>query len=134
MSVELLRASYQDAIRKNGLIDFTIKIRGPKNDFSGKYQIKQYDLDTLFSKIVWHDEEKTGGHKKFIHKITNIVIEHKNHGKNTVDPGAALTIYDQVQKHLNILCNDIFDYKENNWKTEPDYNKALLNLHKWNAK
>ncbi|NGX34062.1 MAG: hypothetical protein K1060chlam1_00409 [Candidatus Anoxychlamydiales bacterium] len=127
-STRLLKDSYLDATRKKGLIDFTKEIRGQKNDFSGKYQIKLSDLHNLFSETVWEDEKKTGGHIKLKHKVTNVVIEYKNHGKNTVDPGAALDIFDQVQTHLNILGNDIFAYKTRNWKQEPVYQKAISNL------
>ncbi len=132
MSVELLKESYLDATRKKGLIDFTKTVRSPKNDFSGKYHIKLNDLDTLFSRTLWHDAGKIGGHKKLTHKITQIVIEYKHHGKNTVAPVAVKDIYDQVQAHLNILCNDIFAYQKNNWQQEPNYEEALTNLKRWN--
>ncbi|NGX33017.1 MAG: hypothetical protein K1060chlam4_01076 [Candidatus Anoxychlamydiales bacterium] len=130
--IKVFKDSYLDATRKNGLIEFTQTVRGPKNDFSGKYLIKLNDLDTLFSDTVWQDERKKGGHRKLINRVTKIVIEYKHHGKTTVDPGAIREIYDQVQQHLNILCNDIFAYKLNNWNQEPNYEKALTNLEGYN--
>ncbi|NGX49126.1 MAG: hypothetical protein K940chlam5_00722 [Candidatus Anoxychlamydiales bacterium] len=129
--IEILRDSYLDATRKNGLIDFTQTVRGPKNDFPGKKQIKLNDLDTLFSDTVWQDQRKKGGHRKLINKVTKIVIEYKHHDGTNVDPGAIRDIYDQVQKHLNILGNDIFAYKLKNWRDEPNYEKALTNLERW---
>ncbi|HEU64397.1 MAG: hypothetical protein KR126chlam4_01176 [Candidatus Anoxychlamydiales bacterium] len=132
MSVALLRESYLDTTRKNGLIDFTKKVRGQKNDFSGKYQIKLNDLDTLFSDTVWEDERKKGGHRKLINRVTRIVIEYKHHGKNTVDPGAAKDIFDQVQLHLDILCDQIFAYSGSKWGNKPNYEKASTNLSRYN--
>ncbi len=120
MSVQtqaLLKASYQDA---KSLIEFTKQVRTKENDFSGKYSVKQAHLDHLFSPAVWSAQKTKTGHRKLIHKVTGIVINYGNH-KKQIDPGAVLTVFELVQKHLNILCNDIFVYKMNNWKKKPDY-------------
>ncbi len=126
---ELLAACYLDATRKGGLIEFTRDVRGEDGKESGKYSIKQTDLDTLFSKSVWNEQKTGSGHRKLKHIITGIVIEYADH-KKEIDSGAAKTILEQVQKHLNILCNEVFCYTTGNWKEEPDYSAVLLRLEK----
>ena len=129
MSIQALQDCYTDATRKDGLIAFTQKIRTPKNDLSGKYSVKQKDLDKLFSENVWVDLKKVGGHRKLQNKVTGVIIEYAAHGnKGGIDPGAALTILDAVQNHLNILGNDVFKYEKCNWKKEPDYQASVRRL------
>jgi len=124
---DLLIQSYIDVTQRNGLIEFTKKVWGPDKDQKGKYSIKQQDLDNLFSDSVWKIEKKPGGHRKLSHKVTNIVVEYKAHdNRNNMDPGAVIKILDQVQKHLNILCDDIFAYSSENWKDEPDYDASVI--------
>ncbi len=54
--------------------------------------------------------------------MTGVVIEYANHdNKGGIDPGAAVTLLEGGQKHLNILCDNIFNYKPNHRKAEPDY-------------
>lgn len=118
--VLLLRESFQDA---HSLIEFTKQIRGEKNDMSGKYSLKQSELTNLFSKAVWKDLSKRGGHRKLQNRVTGIVVEYADHSKQ-IDPGAAISVLNAVQKHLNILCNKIFAYTNRNWKTVPDYKQA----------
>lgn len=127
MSIKLLQESYHDATRKGGLIDFTKKIRTEKNDSSGKFSVKESELSRLFSKPVWDELSTKSGHRKIKNKITDVVVEYANHNKD-IDPGAAQTIFEAVQNHLNILNNDIFSYKSNNWKTNPDYQVSEHNL------
>ena len=129
LTKELLEASYLDATRKNGLIDFTQQVRTDKNDMSGKYSVKQKDLDNLFSSSVWKDLEKKGGHRKLTNLVTGVVVEYPNHKKD-IEPGSAETVLNAVQKHLNILHNDVFGNKARNWKDAPDYSKVLQQLTK----
>jgi hypothetical protein len=126
---ELLEASYLDATRKNGLIDFTQQVRTDKNDMSGKYSVKQKDLDNLFSASVWKEHEKKGGHRKLTSLVTGVVVEYPNHAKD-IEPGSAETVLHAVQKHLNILHNDVFGNKARNWKDAPDYSKILRQVTK----
>lgn len=121
---DLLKDSYLDATRKDGLIDFTIQVH------TGKYSVKQADLDNLFTKTVWIDQKVKGGHRKLENAVTKIVVEYSNHAKD-IDPGAAETILNQVQEHLNILCNEIFRYEKDNWKVDPDYGVSVERWLKW---
>jgi uncharacterized protein YjdB len=117
-----LQNSYYDATRKGGLIDFTRQVRTEKKDLSGKYTINQDNLANLFSKTVWHTIKTRNGHRKLENIVTGIVVEYRNHdNKGGIDPGAAETIFYQVQEHLNILCNQIYNYTNNNWTYQPDY-------------
>ena len=125
---EALYASYQEATCKNGLIDFTKQVRGEKNDFSGKYSVASNDLANLFSEKVWASGDK-GGHRKLKNSISGIVIEYGNHGNDGgIDPGAALSIFHQVQEHLDFLCNKIFAYKKFHWKEKPDLDASVERL------
>lgn len=130
-SMQSLRDCYQDAVRKDGLIAFAKKIRTENNDLRGKYSLNQRELSSLFSDTVWCDCKKPGGHRKLENIVTGVMIEYANHGnKGGVDPGAAEAIFNAVQKHLNILGNEIFSYDKNNWKTEPNY---LASSQRWDA-
>jgi hypothetical protein len=124
---KLLSACYHDATRKDGLIDFTSKIRTEKNDLSGKFFVKQNDLTRLFSKDAWSELKTGSGHRKIDNKVTHVVIEYKNHTKD-IDPGAVETIFNAVQDHLNILSNKVFLYSQNHWKSAPDYKSAINRL------
>lgn len=126
MAIDLLRLSYHNATVKNGLIDFTKEVRGPNNDFQGKYSVTHKRLKSLFPPSVWEPISKIGGHLKFKHKVTDTIVEYKNHGTRAgIDPGAVMTILNSVQKTLNILGNDIFKYKSSNWKKKPNYKASL---------
>lgn len=127
----LLQLSYENAIRENGLIAFTREVRGEKNDNQGKYSITSKRLEGLFSSTVWKSIPKPGGHLKFKHVVTGTVIEYKNHDlKGRIDPGAVMTILDNVQETLNILGNKVFNYKSHNWKEKPDYKAAMYRMKK----
>lgn len=126
MMTSFLMASYKEAVQH--LIPFTAKVRTPKNDLSGKYSVSGKELDSLFSSILWASKDASG-HRKLKNRITGVVIEYKNHDKKGgIDPGAILTILNQVQTHLNILCNDVFCYTKRHWKTVPDYEAAAKRL------
>lgn len=123
----LLKECYKEATKKNGLIDFTKEIVTEEVDFSGKYSLSRSRLTNLFSNTVWKEFPTKSGHRKIQNLVTNIIIEYGNHSRD-IDPGAALTIYHSVQEHLNILCNNIFLYKNRNWKEEPNYTASYKRL------
>lgn len=124
--IDLIKGAYQDAVKKNGLIEFTQQVRTNKNNCSGKYSISSKQLDNLFSKNVWKELKTTSGHRKLENMITHVIVEYANHGnRGGVDPGAVMTILNTVQTHLNILRDQIFNFKNNSWKQPPDYKDAL---------
>lgn len=125
-----LEASYHEATRK--LIDFTQQIRTDQNDLSGKTSVKLRDLRNLFDTSLWEDRPAKSGHRILKNRITHIRVEYGNH-KNDVEPGDAEDVYNQVQEHLNILNNIIFAYSAHNWKVPPDYTRAIVNYHVWEA-
>ncbi len=135
MTIELLKSSYQNATSKSGLIAFTEEVRGPMNDNQGKYSVTSERLASLFASRVWRPISKSGGHLKFVHRVTGTVVDYKNHGLSSgVDPGAVLTILGSVQEVLNTLGNDIFNYTDRNWKKEPDYQEALIRMNRMKSK
>ena len=127
-----IQECYHNATSKNGLIDYTIEIRGPKNDNSGKYSEKTSRVNRLFQSAIWKEKKAASGHKKFENMITKIIVEYAAH-QNMMDPGAAETILNQVQEHLNILNNVIFAYTTENFKEEPDYQAAERRWNKWQS-
>lgn len=116
-----LQECYREAAdRKGGLIDFTKSVRRENADGSGKYSIKPTDLTALFSQVVWKEIDTKNGHRKIKNIFTDVVVEYSNHVRE-IKAGAVVTILDAVQKHLNILGNEIFAYTVNNFKQPPDY-------------
>ena len=113
----LLEESY---INAGGLIDFMQAVRTDKNDFSGKYNCGLKIVANLFYKSVWEHVSGPGGHIEVKHRLTGTVINFSNH-KDPVDAAAVMTIAEKVQKHLNILGNDIFAFKAGSWKVKPDF-------------
>lgn len=125
-----LIGSYHNAVAR--LIPLVTELRGSDPD------IKINDLNNCFRKSVegageWEPDHK-GGHKKFKHKVTHIVVEYQAHSSSkdrTVKAHIQVQILNQVQAHLNILCNDIFQYRFQNWKHAPDFNTSLVNYNAW---
>lgn len=126
-----LRIAYEEATKPNGLISLLAHLREPNK----KYTVKKTDIYNIFKNCpLWEEQDTKSGHVKFKHKITQIVIGYQNHGGPTMDPGGADQLLNNVQTHLNIMCNDIFHYTVGNWKTEPNYQQAAANLAHWKAK
>lgn len=126
--VKELQKSYKEAFR---LIDFTEAVRGQKNENQGKYSIKLQDLSKLFKDWV---ERPDGGHKKVQHRLTHVTVKYSNHGNGDLDPGAAETILDAVQTHLNLLHNEIFKYPHRGWdkgKFMPDFKTSAEQYQIW---
>jgi predicted RNA binding protein YcfA (HicA-like mRNA interferase family) len=129
--IQFFRHCYQDITRKKGLLAFIKDVRGPENDYSGKYSVKQTDLDNLFTRGVWSERTTRSGHRKFVHPVTKVVVEYADHNKN-IDPGAAKDIMEQIQRHVNFIGNNILyaTGKRYNWSQEPDFEKAEKNWTK----
>lgn len=123
-----LQIAFREATCPNGLIELLETLRKPDE----KYKTKKDTIYAIFSNCpLWEEEKTKSGHVKFKHKITQVVIGYQNHGDSKLDPGGAVTLLDEVQKHLNILCNRIFMYERNHWKYEPNWAQAEQNLALW---
>ena len=86
---------------------------------------------TLFqSQPLWKQVTTGNGHAAFKHEITGVVIGFQNHGGSIMNPKHVVALREGVQTHLNILCNDIFKYTSNNWKSAPDYKASLTRYRK----
>lgn len=120
-----LQTAYLEATNPNGLINLLAKLREPDE----KYKTKKTTIYAIFSNCpLWEEEMTKSGHVKFKHKITQVVIGYQNHGDAELDPGGVVSLLKEVQRHLNILCNDIFNYQRNNWKYEPNWAEAEQRL------
>lgn len=120
-----LQVAFREATSPNGLIQLLATLREP----DAKYKTKKDVIYAIFSNCpLWEEEKTKSGHVKFKHKITQIVIGYQNHGETTLDPGGVVVLIDEVQKHLNILCNEVFMYERNHWKYEPNWQQAEQNL------
>lgn len=125
ISTENLQSCYTEAVNK--LIPFTREARTGTN-----FKIDR--MNHLFENANWKQLGKKSGHIKFKNQVTDVIVEFQNHtgrGDNVIKPTIQLQVLNQVQTHLNILCNFIFRYRVSNWKDKPDYNRALLNYQEW---
>jgi hypothetical protein len=115
-----LQLAYNGATQKNGLINLTKELRSN----NGLSNVKIQTISTLFKSLpLWKQHKKSSGHVKFKHKITDINVEfpaHNSRKESTFTPFVSKQILEQVQKHLNIMGNDIFTYKKYNWKQCPN--------------
>lgn len=122
MSIPSLKATYQETQGNLGLIALTTDLRTTK----GLSTQKKDRLFTIFkNKELWAEEKTKSGHVKFVHKLSGKVVGWQAHGGSDLKPEQALSILNVVQEHLNLFCNDIFAYKDCNWKKEPDFEKSL---------
>lgn len=128
-----LKESYEDCIRT--LIPYTELVRDDKGQ--KKYALKLHDINALFNSKVWEDKAKKGGHKKFEHKLTHIVVEFPNHG--SLKTSVVVSVLYNIQEHINILFNNYFAFsKKKDWKspknyTVKDYELAVERYKKTNA-
>jgi hypothetical protein len=89
-------------------------------------------LSIFENSVVWERGKSGDGHATFKNALTGVVIGFQAHGKdNTLKPGQVVQLRDGIQGHLNILCNEVFQYTNKNWKAEPDYEKSLKNYKNW---
>ena len=107
-TIDLIDRTHTEAHKKDGLIDFTQLVWGPKKDMYGKYSVKHGDLSKMFSAGLWIEHETKSGHRKLTNKLTQVVVEYSKH--DDIGPGAAISILNSVQKHLNRLFDDIIVY------------------------
>jgi len=85
------------------------------------------ELVALFEQCEdWHKRPAASGHVTFINSVTSMKVCAIPHA-GELKPGVKQNLLQQIQKHLNILCNDIFMYKTNNWRKDPDYKQAVAN-------
>jgi hypothetical protein len=127
--LEMLKLAQHEVIKKNGFYDFVYELRTHPELFS---TIKIHDLRTLFeNSTTWTSVTKSSGHVAFFNPITKIKVEftaHKTRKSDGVMPqGNAHHILDLVQRHMNILANNV--YKINNWSEKPNFQSALNNFH-----
>ena len=109
------------------------------NEKGGQYSLKRDDLKKVFdSSLLWIKINKKGGHLKYKHQLTQVVIEYQGHNPkgsdNTVNPSIAIQVRDALQEHINILGNTFFQFKIYNWKKSPDFKKTVDNFNKWKPK
>lgn len=121
-----LSQSYTEALK---LISWITELK------TSEKHLKLQKIQGIFSNSsLWEEQDKKSGHSKFIHKVTRVVVEFQSHckgGDNVISPVIQNHISEQVQKHLNILCNEIFAYKNKNWKETPDYSSSLERYQNW---
>jgi len=126
VTIDDLQACHE-AVRGN-LTDFTRNIREGK-------EIKINDLKSYFTvNTGWLKIKQANGHKKFIHKVTRIVIEyqaHSNKKDTSVKPRIVAHLLDQVQQHINIIGNDIWGYNTKTWEVDANYKQALIKYNQW---
>lgn len=126
-----LKEAYWEAT-KGGLMDFILTLR---NESTEKYSKKINELYLFFEKMpLWKLVPSKDGHYTFKHKVTHIVIGFQAHSRkkkdNTVSATLVKSIRDNVQKHLNMLGNEIFSDRKFNWKSEPDYKASAVRYRK----
>jgi hypothetical protein len=130
ISPALLGNTYNEAEK---LCAFMADYRGPKNNKAGKFSTNLNTINNLFDNSTWELLKASNGHRKFKHPVTKIIVEYSAH-QDPLDPGAAETVSEQIQLHINQ-----FYYKElgfgrrskqavehKNKKTKPNF-KQLSN-------
>lgn len=131
VTIQDLQTAFYE-VADNGPVDgYIADIRESTN---AKYNVKRNKLLALFASprmSLWQQATTGNGHVKYTHRITRVVVGFQAHDDNTLDPGGAEELMKNLQKHVNILGNDIFKYRVRNWKTVPDFNRALVNYNLW---
>lgn len=122
MSIEALKNVYKETQGKNGLIALTQELRESESKYTQK---REAILSVFRNKPLWEEKKSADGHAKFVHQLSGRVVGFQMHGDNTLKPEQALSLLEVTQDHLNFFCNEIFLYKSNNWKKEPDYKESL---------
>jgi hypothetical protein len=108
-----LELSRHEVIKKDGFIDFFF------NFSSKKENTKTSNFQSMFSKYLWEELSKKTGHSKIRHILTKVIVEYVVH-EPMIDPGAMVTLGNQIQMHVNRLGNYIFGYRACNWKASPN--------------
>jgi hypothetical protein len=106
-----LQHSYFEATNK--LIPLLQYLRGESPS------LKLNDLKSLFShSTLWISSKQRSGHKKYHHKVTQIVID-QGHGDNTVKKHIQDQILTQLQKHVNFFATTSFIIRSITGKPNP---------------
>ena len=77
----------------------------------------------------WSIRPGASGHMTFVNSVTGITVCAIHHA-GELNNAAKKKLMERIQEHMNILCNDVFMYKTNNWVNEPDYKQAVVNDQK----
>jgi len=121
ITIDDLQKSYAGIV--GNLIDFTEGVR------NHTLKPKIHDLKFYFTKNSgWIKQKKADGHLTFAHKVTKVTVGYQAHSSSkdtTVSANIMGTLLDGVQKHINILGNDIFGSTTGSWSVVPNYTKAL---------
>lgn len=111
--IELIKTVFAEC--SGPFVDFCKEVRSDQSDMSGKYSVRLQTVTNLFeNSVVWEDQKKRGGHRKFRNTITGAVVEFSGH-KDPVDPGAVRTIFDQVQTYVDTMRKNFFELTDRNW-------------------
>lgn len=130
MTINSLRSSYLEATKgNNALCQVIHRLRQD----GAQYNCLRSEMLSIFeNSVVWERMKSGDGHATFKNAVTGVVVGFQAHGKeNTLKANQAIQLRDGIQTHLNILCNEVFQYKTKNWKTEPNYDEALKNYQNW---
>lgn len=119
---------------KGPILEYITKIR---DESEAKDHVTRNQLKALFKGMkLWKKVKQGSGHIKYKHEITGITVSFQGHvsGKmklSTVTREQALNVCDSLQTHVNILGNNIFQYRRRNWKDVPDFEVAQRNYTFW---
>ena len=126
MSINLLQAVYYEATSNNGLINLTKELRAD----GAKYDQDADKIAAIFDGLpLWEKQKTASGHACYKHLLSGKVVGWQAHGDKGINPGHVVELLNVVQDHLNLFCNEIFDYKHKNWKAEPDYGASARRFH-----
>lgn len=124
-----LQQAYLDATRNQGLIAFITECaRGIPQKIDS--------VNSMFkSQPLWEPIKQSSGHISYKHRITHIVVGFQGHNgakkDNNIHSAILKVLHECVQKHVNLLGNEIFQYKQRSWKSEPDYDESLKRYIQW---
>ncbi len=124
-----LKNVYIDTKKK--LIPLIMDLRDRENE----KKVTKKALNSIFKGMNdWEKVKQATGHATYKNEITKITVAWQNHSKKkdkTIPQAHLDAIKEAVQRHVNILGNEIFGYKVRNWKSEPDFKKSENRLAIW---
>lgn len=77
----------------------------------------------------WENVGGRGSHRKLVHRVTRQCVEYSN--QRRFNTGSIKKIAGAIQEHLNRLGNDIFAFRRENFKSEPNYEKSVERWVEW---
>lgn len=98
----------------------------------GINNLKKIELIKMFENLPLWTRENAGGHALFRHKITRISVSFQAHGQNNLQIHQSKNVLDCVQRHVNILGNQIFQVNRG-WEEKIDFNQAYNNYLQYAA-